>query len=195
MFVLVESKALAVINGNLRYRFMRKKDLDSSQELYLDEDEVRKLVINFLINKVDGNWDISTLKEHRLKESGPDIDIRGGKRHTERFIIECKEKSHAKSANSQNKENYWLVALGQLISRMKPARIIKTGKTKGRTSKGTRYGLGLYWQSAQTALRRIPKNVADVLHLYVFSVDERGFVKQFSPSMFGVKYSDDAFHQ
>lgn len=174
---------------------MREKDLESSQELYLDEDEVRKLVINFLINKVDGNWDISTLKEHRLKESGPDIDIRGGKRHTERFIIECKEKSHSKSAKSQNKENYWLVALGQLISRMKSSRVIKNGKTKGKSSKGTRYGLGLYWQSAKTALRRIPKTVADVLNLYVFSVDESGFVKQFSPGMFGTKYCDEDFHQ
>ena len=164
-------------------------------ELLLTETEIEDLIIEFLINKDNGQWHIETLKKHELRSPGPDIDIRGGKRNTERFIIECKKKSHAKSAKSQNKESAWIIALGQLISRMKSSRVIKSGKTKGRPSRGTRYGLGLYWQSAQTALRRIPKNVADVLNLYVFSVDESGFVKQFTPSEFGKKYPDRFFHK
>lgn len=164
-------------------------------ELLLAEDEIEKLVINYLVNKTNGQWHIETLKKHSLKQHGADIDIRGGKKNTERFLIECKKKSHSKSAKSQNKENSWLVALGQIISRMTSSRIIKSGKNKGQPSRGTRYGLGLYWQSAKTALRRIPKSVADVLNLYVFSVDEAGFVKQFSPSMFGTKYSDQEFHE
>lgn len=168
--------------------------MSAENELLLTETEIEDLIVGFLINKVDGQWHLETLKKHELKSHGADIDIRGGKKNTERFIIECKKKSHSKSAKSQNKENSWIVALGQLISRMKSSRVIKTGKNKGKPSRGTRYGLGLYWQSAQTALKRIPKNVADVLNLYVFSVDESGFVKQFTPSEFGTKYPDSAFH-
>ena len=166
-----------------------------NDELLLTETEIEDLIIDFLTNKKDGQWHIETLKRHKLKSRGPDIDIRGGKKNTERFIIECKKKSHAKSAKSQNKENAWIVALGQLISRMESGRIIKTGKTKGNPSRGTRYGLGLYWQSAQVALRRIPKNVAIALNLYVFSVDESGFIEQFTPSKFGKDYPDVMFHK
>ena len=56
-----------------------------------------------------------------------------------------------------------------------------------------KYGLGLYWESAQVALRRIPKEIAMVLCLHIFSVNDKGEVKYFSPSKFGKKYSDDYF--
>ena len=161
--------------------------------LELTEEEIEKLVIKYLVNKPDGQWHEDTLKHHTLKTHGVDIDIRGGKRNTERFLIECKKKYHSKSADAINKEG-WLVALGQIISRMTVSRVIKTGKNKGQPSRATKYGLGLYWVSAQVALRRIPKNVAEVLNLYIFSVDESGFVKQFSPSMFGIKYNNEVFH-
>lgn len=169
--------------------------MESKTELLLTEDEITELIVNYLINKENGNWHLETLKKHSLRDSGADIDIRGGKRNTERFIIECKKKSHAKTAASQNKETFWIHALGQLITRMKSSRVIKSGKTKGQPSRGTRYGLGLYWVSAQVALRRISKNIAETLNLYIFSVDESGFVKQFTPSDFGVKYGTEEFHK
>ena len=55
------------------------------------------------------------------------------------------------------------------------------------------YGLGLYWESAQVALRRIPKEVAEVLCLHVFSVNDNGEVKYFTPSKFGTEYSREYF--
>lgn len=43
------------------------------------------------------------------------------------------------------------------------------------------------------ALRRIPKAVAQILNLYVFSVDDDGFVKKWTPSQFGKKYDLNLF--
>ena len=54
--------------------------------------------------------------------------------------------------------------------------------------------LGLYWVGAKVALRRIPYNVAKTLNLNIFSVDETGYVKQFSPKDFGKDYPDIIFH-
>lgn len=164
------------------------------EELLLTEQEVVDLVINFLVSKENGQWHLETLKDHTLHQSGADIDIRGGKKNTERFIIECKKKSHSKSANSVNKEG-WLTALGQLISRMEANRTITSGKYKGEPNRATKYGLGLYWVGAKVALRRIPYNVAKTLNLYIFAVDESGYVKQFSPKDFGKDYEDSEFHK
>ena len=170
--------------------------INHMKERLLEEQEIVDLIVDYLINKENGQWHLETLKKHELHDSGADIDIRGGKKNTERFIIECKKKSHAKSANSINREG-WLTALGQLISRMEANRIISSGKNKGEPNRATKYGLGLYWVGAQVALRRIPRNVAKTLNLYVFSVDEYGFVKQFSPKDFGKEkadYPDSLFH-
>lgn len=168
--------------------------MEQNIELMLSETEVENLIIDFLVNKTNGQWHLEKKKDHDLHQSGADIDIRGGKQNTERFIIECKKKSHSKASKSVNKEG-WLTALGQLITRMDSNRIIQSGKYKGEPNRATKYGLGLYWVGAQVALRRIPSSVAKVLNLYVFSVDESGFVKQFSPKDFGRHYPDSHFHK
>lgn len=56
-----------------------------------------------------------------------------------------------------------------------------------------KYGLGLYWESAQVALRRIPKEIAEVLCLHIFSVNDDGEVKYFTPSKFGIAYTKEDF--
>ena len=56
-----------------------------------------------------------------------------------------------------------------------------------------KYGLGLYWESAQVALRRIPKEVAQVLCLHIFAVNDNGIVKYFTPSQFGKGYTKEDF--
>ena len=69
-------------------------------------------------------------------------------------------------------------------------------RTDGRISainRAYKYGLGLYWESAQVALRRIPKEIAEVLNLYIFAVNDDGIVKQFTPSQCGKQYSDEIF--
>ncbi len=83
------------------------------------------------------------------------------------FVLECKGKSYSKSANSVNKEG-WLTALGQLVTRMTTSRIIKSGAKKGDPNTAYRYGLGLCEISAKVALRRIPKEIAKTLNLYIF---------------------------
>ena len=160
----------------------------------LTESVVAELVKQYLISKSDGNWHEEKVKQSSLHGHGADLILVGGKRNSEYFTIECKGKSYAKSAAEINKEG-WLNALGQLITRMKPVRVIKSGKTKGSPNRAYKYGLGLYWIGAQVALRRIPKNIATTLQLYIFSVTDDGFVKQWTPSKFGKAYQDEEFNK
>lgn len=138
---------------------------------------------SFLINKSNGNWHEDKIKESKLHEHGVDIKMVGGKRNSEYFLIECKGKSYSKSAKSVNKEG-WLNALGQLITRMTTSRTIKTGIKKGEPNRAYKYGLGLCKEGAKVALRRIPKEIAKTLNLYIFSVDDNGIVEMFTPSQF-----------
>ena len=140
-------------------------------------------VKEFLINKERGNWKEDKTKVSGLHEHGADLIMVGGKRNSERFIIECKSKSYANSCKSINKES-WLNALGQIITRMTTSRIIKTGKRKGEPNRAYKYGLGLCAQAAEVALRRIPKEIAKTLNLYIFSCDDEGNITMFTPSQF-----------
>ncbi len=158
--------------------------------LVLTEKEIVERVKLFLINKQNGNWHEEKTKQAETHEHGADLIMTGGSKNGERFIIECKGKSYSKSANSINKE-VWLNALGQLITRMNTSRTIQNGVQKGNISRSYKYGLGLYWIGAQVALHRIPKSIAQTLNLYIFSCDDNGNIKQFTPSQFGKKYSDD----
>ena len=85
----------------------------------MTEKLTEKVIVNyireFLVNKKDGNWNEEKVQETGLHQHGADLILVGGNRNSERFIIECKGKSYAKSASSVNKEG-WLVALGQLIT-------------------------------------------------------------------------------
>lgn len=151
-------------------------------------------IIEFMINKENGNWHEEKVKKSELHQHGVDIKLVGGKRNSEYFYIECKGKSYAKSAKSINREG-WLNALGQIITRMDVKRY-SMSKTDGKISginHAYKYGLGLYWESAQVALRRIPKEIAEVLCLHIFSVNDKGEVKYFTPSRFGKEYSNEEF--
>ena len=148
----------------------------------ITEDYVKERIVDFLVNKKDGNWHIDKSIVNGLHEHGSDIIMYGGKRCSERFIIECKGKSYAKSAKSINKEG-WLNALGQLITRMDVSRLTGSGDAKT-INRAYKYALGLCEVSAKVALRRIPYNIAKVLNLYIFSVDDEGNVIQYSPKDF-----------
>ena len=153
------------------------------EELKITHDFLVNKIKEFLINKENGNWNESKAKVAGLHEHGADLVMVGGKRNSERFIIECKGKSYAKSCNSINKEG-WLNALGQIVTRMTTSRTIQTGARKGETNRAYKYGLGLCLQSAQVALRRIPKEIAKTLNLYIFSCDDEGNIQMFTPSQF-----------
>ena len=160
----------------------------------ITEDYVVDKIIEFMKNKPNGNWHEEKIQRSGLHQHGVDIKFVGGKRNSEYFLVECKGKSYSDSANSANKE-VWLTALGQIITRMNVKRYSQS-KESGEISsinRAYKYGLGLYWESAQVALRRIPKEVADVLCLHIFSVNDKGEVKYFTPGKFGKKYSKDEF--
>ena len=164
-------------------------------EKRITEEFVVDQIIDFMINKENGNWHEEKVLKSDLHKHGVDIKLVGGKRNSEYFFIECKGKSYAKSAGSINKEG-WLNALGQIITRMDVKRFSvsrEDGKTITGINHAYKYGLGLYWQSAQTALKRIPKEVATILCLHIFSVNDNGEVRFFTPSMFGKKYPDEIF--
>lgn len=154
------------------------------EELKITHDLIVNKVKEFLVNKENGNWHEDKVRGAGLHEHGVDLVMVGGKRNSERFIIECKGKSYAKSCNSINKEG-WLNALGQIITRMTTSRTIQTGTRKGEPNRAYKYGLGLCLQSAQVALRRIPKEIAKTLNLYIFSCDDEGNIQMFTPSQFG----------
>lgn len=157
----------------------------------LKEPKIVELVTNYIVNN-EGNWHLEKSSVANLKEHGVDIRLVGGSDNGECFLIECKGKSYAKSAKSVNKEG-WLNALGQLITRMNVSRTIKSGKTKGKLNYAYKYGLGLYWVGAQTALRRIPKEIAHTLNLHIFSVNDDGVVKHFTWKDFSQEHPDSDF--
>jgi hypothetical protein len=118
-------------------------------------------------------WDYN-IKVKGLHEHGCDIVVTDSrnKNKARRFYIECKGKSYAKSARAIADTNF-LFALGQLVTRMT---VIARHAYK--------YGLALPEESAKKAVRRIPWQVARHLCLYVFSVDDRGIVTEYSPKDF-----------
>ncbi|MBU0998750.1 hypothetical protein KKG24_00355 [Patescibacteria group bacterium] len=136
----------------------------------IDEKFVEKCILEHLAKK---NWDYN-VKTKGLHEKGCDIVVTNSrnKHKATRFLVECKGKSYAKSAKSVN-ETQWIYALGQIITRMS---VIAMHAYK--------YGLGLPEVSAKTALRRIPWQAARHLCLYIFSVDDRGEVTEYSPRDF-----------
>ena len=77
---------------------------------------------------------------------------------------------------------------------MDTKRVIEKGKHKGEPNRAYKYGLGLCAESAKVALASIPQNIAHVLNLHIFSVNDYGEVIQFTPSKFGKKYDDSKFY-
>lgn len=154
------------------------------EELKITENFIVEQIHDFLINKNDGNWHKERTRISQLHAHGPDMVLTGGKNNSEKFIIECKGKSYAKSHKSINREG-WLNALGQLITRMDTSRVIQTGNRRGEPNRAYKYGLGLCSISADIARRRIPNKIAKILNLYIFSCDDHGRITMYTPSQIG----------
>ena len=170
-----------------------------SEGIKLSHDYISRRIVNYLIHKEMGNWHEEKAECLNTHEQGVDIRLVGGKRNSEYFLVEVKAKSYSenkKSADSSNKEG-WLNALGQIVTRMDVRRFTKS-RTDGHITsinRAYKYGLGLCWEGAQVALRRIPKEAATTLNLHIFSVDDEGFVVQFTPKDFGKEHPEEDFHQ
>ena len=148
----------------------------------LTENEVKRLICQFLYKKKKANWKQDKTIEQDLHKPKCDLVFTGGSRNGERLFIECKGKSYAKSARSINSEG-WLNALGQIVTRI---HICSDGKGDNnfQTVSSYRYGLGLCRQSAEVALRRIPNAAAKILNLRIYSVDDDGKVVEYTPRDF-----------
>lgn len=131
-------------------------------EKLINEKFVRRAIRDWLFRN---GWGRNCI-EKETHEQGVDIKVCHNK-YSRYFFIETKGESVAKSASSQ-KETAFVYSLGQIITRM------KAGNAR------YYYGLGLPELSAKIAIRRIPWQVAKKLLLYVFSVDKKGKVKQYS---------------
>lgn len=136
----------------------------------ISEKFVEKVVLQHLAKR---GWDYN-VKTKGLHERGCDIVVTDSrnKNKARRFYIECKGKSYAKSARAIA-DTTFLFALGQVVTRMK---VIAKHAYK--------YGLALPEESAKKALRRIPWQAARHLCLYLFSVDDEGNVREYSPKDF-----------
>lgn len=67
-----------------------------TKQVLLKESDIVNKVIKFAVDdKVIGNWHKADKTE--LHQHGVDIILTGGKKNGERFIIECKGKSYAKT--------------------------------------------------------------------------------------------------
>ena len=124
----------------------------------MTEEFVKNSIIKYLSRKEWG----TNLHFGSLRDRGVDIKVRHN-RYSRYFLIECKGQGVGRGSS----EVAFVYSLGQIISRMKSG-----GTTR------YYYGLGLPEKSAKIALRRLPWQVAKKLLLYVFSVDEKGNVKQ-----------------
>lgn len=157
------------------------------------EEFIIEQIIKFMINKKNGNWHEEKVEKSSLHQHGVDIKLVGGKRNSEYFFIECKGKSYSANAKTINRE-IWVNALGQIVTRMDVKRYI-TSKEQNilQINRAYKYGLGLCSEAAEVALRRIPKEIAKVLNLHIFSVNDEGEVKYFTPSKFGITHSKKNF--
>lgn len=128
-------------------------------KVLLTEKFVKKSIVRWLFRN---GWG-TNLEVGELRDKGADIRVRNNK-FSRYFIIETKGESKIR----QGQEVAFVYSLGQIITRM------KVGAAR------YYYGLGLPETSARIAIRRIPWQVAKKLLLYVFSVDKKGKVKQYS---------------
>jgi hypothetical protein len=125
----------------------------------ISEKFVKKSIIRWLFRN---GWG-TNLEVGELRDKGVDVRVRNNK-FCRYFMIETKGESRIR----QGQEVAFIYSLGQIITRM------KVGAAR------YYYGLGLPETSARIALRRLPWQVAKKLLLYIFSVDKKGKVKQYS---------------
>ncbi|WKZ24581.1 MAG: winged helix-turn-helix domain-containing protein [Patescibacteria group bacterium] len=133
--------------------------ISANKDKVMSEDFVKNSIIKWLSANGWGHFQFGG-----LHEKGVDVKAKHH-RYSRYFFVEAKGQGKI----SQVDEVAFVYSLGQIITRMK-------------TSKTTRYyyGLGLPDTSAKIALRRLPWQVAKKLLLYVFSVDVKGNVSQYS---------------
>ncbi len=127
----------------------------------LSEEFVKRSIIQWLSRNKYGR----NLKFGGLRDKGVDIRVQHNN-YGRYFLIETKGESKI----AQGQEVAFVYSLGQIITRMN----VKE-KTK------YKYGLGLPESSAKIAIRRIPYQIAKQLYLNVFSVNNKGVVKLYTP--------------
>lgn len=128
-------------------------------EKKITEEFVKHSIVKWLSANGWGHFEFGRLHDH-----GVDLKAKNFK-YSRYFFIETKGEGKIRQAD----EVAFVYSLGQIITRMK----------SGGTTRNY-YAIGLPEVSSKIALRRIPWQVAKKLLLYIFSVDAKGIVKQFS---------------
>jgi len=153
---------------------------------YKSEEFIIRCIREYLTDRRNGgSWWEDRNRQGDPYQMGVDLYMVGGMNNSERFLIEC-----VGQYDRAGKEA-WLNALGTLVTRMSVS--TNKGNNQFATPSAYRYGLGLPKEMAIVALCRIPKAAAQILNLYIFSIDNDGFVKKWTPSQFGKEYTMEQF--
>jgi hypothetical protein len=149
----------------------------------LTEEYIQSCVVEYLHKKIRANWKHDKTRITPLHHHGEDLCFVGGTKNGERLFVECKKEY------KRNGRETWLDAIGQIVTRI---RVSSCNGMKGRNTfyvpASYNYALGLHKVMAQKAIERIPKAAAQIIRLRIFSVDDDGFVKEWTSSKFGKKY-------
>ena len=132
---------------------LRKRD-------FMKESEVKKAVLKWLYRN---GWSYAP-KIKDLSEHGADIIVRH-KNYPRYFVVECKgdpEKTRKERYKHGLRNVYFLTALGQIITRMKPKAMYW-------------YGIA-FPESYYSLLKKLPKPLRRRLRLKVFFVSKEGKV-------------------
>lgn len=135
---------------------MKKED-----KKLISEEFVKRAIIKWLSRNGFGR----NLQYGDLREKGVDIKVQNNK-YGIYFVIETKGESILR----QGQEVAFIYSLGQIITRMATGKITRY-----------KYGIGLPESSARIAIRRIPYQVASKLLLHIFSVNNEGGVRLYTP--------------
>jgi len=127
------------------------------------EPEVQKCVVAYLSAK---GWS-KNLVSKKGKEHGVDIKV-SHKKYARYWEIEVKGEASEKAKHPRShREVNFILALGQIITRMHTNR-------KRNYKYGYKYGVAYPVSFRDLVIRRLPFDVCDKLNLYVFFVDDSG---------------------
>ena len=139
------------------------------REKLLEEPFVQKSITKYLASK---GWN-SNLATRGLNEHGVDIKVKNDK-VSRYWLIETKGDPSIKVKSPYGSRiSTFHSALGQIITRM------HTSGKRGYKYK-YKYGIGFPMSFKEMILKKLPYDVCDKLNLYVFFVNERGNVEEFS---------------
>lgn len=135
----------------------------------LNEPFVQKSIVKHLAKQGYTKY----LNSRELREHGVDIKVEH-KDYGRYYLVECKGDPGPKvKSPGGSRSSTFNSAVGEIISRM------RTRRKRG-YKYGYKYGVGFPVSFKETVLKKLPYDVCDKLHLYVFFVNSRGEVEEYN---------------